>query len=91
MFQNEIMIGASAAIERRVLSSITLGLAQDSGWYVPNWEAQGFLRHGHLVGCDMLVRISSVRVQLLCPCWLSLEAMHPASWSIERMCCIPFH
>jgi hypothetical protein len=63
MFQNEIMIGASAAIERRVLSSITLGLAQDSGWYVPNWEAQGFLRHGHLVGCDMLVRIAAILCQ----------------------------
>lgn len=58
VFQSEIMIGASAAVERRVLSPITLGLAQDSGWYVPNWDAQGFLRHGHLVGCDMLVRIS---------------------------------
>ena len=55
-FQSEIMIGASAAVERRVLSPITLALAQDSGWYVPNWDAQGFLRHGHLVGCDMEVR-----------------------------------
>ena len=57
IFQSEIMIGASAAVERRVLSPITLGLAQDSGWYVPNWDAQGFLRHGHLVGCHMEMRL----------------------------------
>lgn len=66
IFQSEIMIGASAAVERRVLSPVTLGLAQDSGWYVPNWESQGFLRHGHLVGCDMLVRPLSPPAHCCC-------------------------
>jgi len=49
------MIGASAGIQRRAVSPITLGLAQDSGWYEPNWDAVGFLRHGHNAGCEMLV------------------------------------
>jgi hypothetical protein len=62
IFQTEIMIGASAAIARRVLSPMTLGLAQDSGWYVPNYGAQGFLRYGHKAGCDMLVRFCEARV-----------------------------
>lgn len=56
IFQSEIMIGASAGIQRRAVSPMTLGLAQDSGWYEPNWDAVGFLRHGHKAGCDMLVR-----------------------------------
>lgn len=56
IFQSEIMIGASAGIQRRSVSPMTLGLAQDSGWYVPNWDAVGFLRHGHKAGCEMLVR-----------------------------------
>eukprot|EP00892_Ulva_mutabilis_P009928 jgi/Ulvmu1/7307/UM035_0096.1 len=54
IFQSEIMIGASAGIQRRALSPVTLGLAQDSGWYEPNWDAVGFLRHGHNAGCNML-------------------------------------
>lgn len=56
IFQSEIMIGASAGIQRRAVSPMTLGLAQDSGWYEPNWDAVGFLRHGHKAGCEMLVR-----------------------------------
>lgn len=56
IFQTEIMVGVSAGIQRQVLSNMTLGLAQDSGWYEPNFAAAGFLRYGHNAGCDMLVR-----------------------------------
>jgi leishmanolysin-like peptidase len=57
IFQTEIMVGVSSSIERQrqVLSNVTLALAQDSGWYAPNFGAAGFLRFGHLTGCDMLV------------------------------------
>lgn len=55
IFQTEIMVGVSAGMERQVLSNITLGLAKDSGWYAPNFGAAGFMRYGHLAGCDMLV------------------------------------
>ena len=55
LFQTEMMIGASAGTERAVLSNITLALAEDSGWYEPNYAAGGFLRFGWEGGCDMLV------------------------------------
>ena len=40
----------------QVLSSVTLALAQDSGWYTPYWAAAGFLRFGWHAGCPLLVR-----------------------------------
>lgn len=35
---------------------MTMAMAWESGWYVPNWGAAGFLRYGHNAGCGMLVR-----------------------------------
>jgi Leishmanolysin len=55
-FQGELMDGSSDGVERTVLSNLTLGLAKDSGWYIPNYGAAGFLRYGFHAGCDMLVR-----------------------------------
>ena len=60
LFQTELMIGSSTGNARSVLSNFTLGVAQDSGWYLPNFGAAGFLRYGHLGGCDMLVRLPSL-------------------------------
>lgn len=62
----QVMVGVASGVERRVLSPITIALAVDSGWYEPNWVSAGFLRHGHLAGCEMLVRIlSATRMQCL--------------------------
>ena len=56
----EMMIGSSGGAVRAVLSEITLALADDSGWYSSNRASAGFLRHGHLSGCELLdVRIHS--------------------------------
>ena len=50
------MVGVASGVERRVMSPVTIALAWDSGWYEPNFVSSGFLRHGHLAGCEMLVR-----------------------------------
>ena len=41
---------------RRAYSNVTLALARDSGWYVPNVAVAGLQRFGALAGCAMLVR-----------------------------------
>jgi len=53
-FQGELMMGATAGALRAVLSEATLALADDSGWYESNRAAAGFLRHGHLSGCELI-------------------------------------
>lgn len=54
-FFTEVMVGVSGSEGRRVLSPVTLALAEDSGWYTANYAAAGFMRHGHRAGCSMLV------------------------------------
>jgi hypothetical protein len=54
-FYGEVMVGVATGSTRRPLSPVTLALAQDSGWYEVNRGGVGFLRHGHLAGCEMLV------------------------------------
>lgn len=53
---DEIMVGISgpAGFQRQVMSNMTLALMADSGWYVPNWEASGYLKWGRKAGCDFL-------------------------------------
>eukprot|EP00892_Ulva_mutabilis_P009711 jgi/Ulvmu1/7111/UM034_0017.1 len=59
-FFTEIMVGVSGSEGRRVLSDVTLALAQDSGWYQPFYSGSGFLRHGHHAGCAMLGECAAV-------------------------------
>jgi Leishmanolysin len=36
----------------RIVSRITLGLAEDTSWYTANYSAAGTLQYGYLAGCE---------------------------------------
>ena len=57
----DVMVsGGSTAYGRQAYSNVTLALARDSGWYIPNMAAAGLQRFGSQSGCDILVRACCV-------------------------------
>jgi len=55
LFQGELMTAqapSSVSFDRAVWSSITLGLAQDSGWYLPANGGAQILQFGYQQGCS---------------------------------------
>lgn len=46
-----------AAMRRRVLSRVTLALAEDTGWFSVDWAASGFLRRGFHAGCGQQFQV----------------------------------
>lgn len=54
LFNHEIMVGRTVSIIRPTLSNVTLALAEDSGWYVPWYNATSILIYNHLKGCEFV-------------------------------------
>jgi hypothetical protein len=57
--QGDIMASSFSgrSSRRRVVSRVTLALAEDSGWFVPEWLAAGFLRRGFRSGCGLIEEV----------------------------------
>lgn len=56
-FQGELMVStiAFSTYNKPVqISGATLALMEDTGWYVPQYQAQGFLEWGRKKGCEFL-------------------------------------
>ncbi|GMH40369.1 hypothetical protein BSKO_08273 [Bryopsis sp. KO-2023] len=60
IFMGEIMVGNSMAASRDTLSNITMALAEDSGWYVPNYDKAGVLTSSHEMGCEFATKDCTV-------------------------------
>eukprot|EP00854_Cymbomonas_tetramitiformis_P029047 gene29047-36110_t len=58
LFHDEMMVGSSGS-QRSSLSSMTLALAQDSGWYTPNYDNAMHLAWGYKEGCSFATATTS--------------------------------
>lgn len=54
MFMGEIMVGNSLGSTRDILSNVTMALAEDSGWYMPNYDRAGLLANSYKKGCGFV-------------------------------------
>lgn len=51
MFVGEMMVGNSIASIRDALTPLTLALAEDSGWYIPQYKNAGIMTYSFKKGC----------------------------------------
>lgn len=54
-FLGELMVGNSVSSTRDIISEVTLALAEDSGWYLPNYKYAGIIPEIHKNGCEYIV------------------------------------
>jgi hypothetical protein len=65
-FQGDLMVATnlfSVYGRRATMSRVTLAFMEDSGWYLPFWDAAGHLDWGHEAGCDFIGQTCSQYVK----------------------------